>query len=410
MDKAEIQGIIESRRRELKSWEEGIKKDKTRINSGKFEDVYVQCRRALEGNPWDSGAFRALGKAASAVKNYELAVYAFEQIIECEPGNPKDEANLGILYFNHGRELHGQENYEAARENLEKSKKMLEGYVGKDETIQYILKNIDTEIRIYRGKESFEKREGKDSEEGLLEANVGQSAKLDKEDSGRAINRRDLEAKLDDPKENKANRVSAARKLSDHFRKKGKYKTALKYLEKALPLDGQSDTKKAIARLKYEGYRKSDSKDLKELTKIRKEYEALIKKGATDDGVTLDLGTINFTLKRWAECITALQGNIPSVEKDKNLAEILIGSSLSNMHLHQAAELQFEETASRTRGQKGSRYVEAMYGLGISQKALRKVEEAIKSFSEVIRLDLRYEDALDHLKSLTDKNSQKPKS
>jgi len=402
MDRKETQALIENRRKELQRYKDQTKNAHIRIHSGSPAEIYSQCKTALTSNPWDSRAFRILGVTASKQKEYDLAVYAFENLLEEDPDNQKYRTELGVLYYHHGKSLQETGNPDAAKQSFEESKEMLADYSGKDGEIIWISRQIDPEIAI-----SIQTA-GK--ERGSLEATVGQSAKLDRQDRGLEIDLEGLESRLRDPGLPKPKRISAAKQVSDYFKKRGNYAKALEYLEEALPLDDQSETQKAVAVMKYEVFQKSESHRPEELEAIKREYVELARRRATDPDITLGLGQINFSLGKWKQCIEAIQKNSLSRTEDLNLAEILIGNSLSEMGLHLAAELQFKKTAERTREYSGPQYVAAMYGLAMAQKDQGKQKEAEKSFSEVLRLDFNYKDAFAQLTGTSENSSQEPSS
>ncbi|MBT3201721.1 MAG: tetratricopeptide repeat protein [Phycisphaerales bacterium] len=394
MDSKEVQTLVEDRRKALQRYKDQTKGVQTKIHSGSSAEIYSQCKSALTNNPWDLRVFRVLGVTASKQKEYDLAVYAFENILELEPENPKYRTELGVLYYHYGKRLQEAGDHNDAKRCFEKTKEILSDYSGKDGDIIWIIRQVDPEIAI-----SIQAG-GRDR--GSLEANIGHSAELDRRDRGLEIDIEGLESKLRDSSLPKIKRLSAARQMSDYFKKSADITKALAYLEEALPLDEQSDTQKAIAVLKYEVFQKLESPSPEVLEGIKEEYAELAKKRPSDPDITLGLGQINFALGKWKQCIEAVQKNSLSRTEDMNLAEILIGNSLSKMGLHIAAELQFQTTAERTQENAGPQYVEAMYGLAMAQKEQGKQHEAEKSFSEVLRLDFNYRDALAQLTGVSE--------
>jgi len=402
---SELKQLIEQARSNprFRQYKDQLKSDK-KVNPKKsFEKTYHNCREKLSRNPWDFGALNCLGIEAAKQGEYELAAYA---LTECFQKNPDQKTRrlLGVVHYNYGKQLEKAGNritnlkerplvYEQAISSLESAKRILKDYEfdpEKDPEVQKLLAGLEAEIRIIQSSPGMDFL--------TTEKETGLSAKLDKEDQGLEINVNGLEQRLNNSRLDNSKRLAAARKLSNHYESRGEYDTAINYLEQAQPLDSTSETKKSILNLKRKKLEKSGITN-EGLIGLKKGYEQLIQEGREDKDIALSLGEINFSLKDWENCIRAVQKTPQTEASKKTLADILIGNSLLEMGNILAAELQFKEIL-QTIKKSNNQYLATLYGLGKAQQEQGKTDEAIRNFSEIIRINIDYKDALERISQM----------
>jgi tetratricopeptide (TPR) repeat protein len=56
---------------------------------GRFDEVVIRCKKALEADPKDISALENLGTVYVKKGMYKEAVVQFQKVLEIEPNNPK---------------------------------------------------------------------------------------------------------------------------------------------------------------------------------------------------------------------------------------------------------------------------------------------------------------------------------
>lgn len=378
---------IESKRKQFERYRSTYKDSSIRTLGRSNEDLAKEALNALRANPWDKTAFEVLASVALKTGDYALAAYGFEELASLGKSDTKTTRNLGVSYYRLGKAAEQNKEYALARDYLNKTKTTLgKCDASKDPEVSEILKNIDIELRTILSESS--------QDLGGLEKIQGESTRLDRQDHGE-INLGELESELSDPKLDAQKRVAAARSISNYMSRNGQYNRAIEYLQKAQKIADNSDIRKDIAQIKLKII--GDNPKKEDLEAIKSEYSSLAKDRQNDAEVIITLGKINSQLGNWEECLAALQRVQISEQGKKEELELLIGEALLGIQQPLAAAKQFSNISKEA---KGTMYVAAMYGLGKAQEEMKKRDNAIDSFSEVIRLDINHKDALKRLEAL----------
>lgn len=370
----------------------------------KWDTVLEEAENFLLIDSQNEGVLMTLGQACLEKQYFDAAISVYENVLKVNNRHVGALKQLGTIYEVHVVDLQKAQNY------FEKASKA----DPTDHEASKKVKNISASITsgsYVNATSSKDLIKDKDRAKELEEE--GQLLRTD-DDIKRAIERcrKRLEADPESKKE--------LRKLGDLYFKLRKYDDATNIFSKVLQLDPTSfDVKSKISECKiarcdyrlkeaHQQYKQNpqDPQVQQNFKKARKEkilieikeYQKLIESQPTNDDLRFKLGKSLFQGGNYDDAIANFQYSVKNPGK-KIDSMIYMGQAFIKKSEFDLAEEQFKN-ALTSHPAKDKKHLELLYNLGLCYEASQRSEDAISTFTEIRKLDIKYKDVDARIKAL----------
>lgn len=370
------------------------------------QKTFDEAEKILEKDPFDNSALRALGEAAIALKWDDMAVYAFEDILEREKDDVATLRALGHYWFDR--------DHQKASKYFERVRRLVPDDKESHQAIRNLAARTTMKQGVEKANQSGDYHDMLQNKEQALKIEHQHKVAKTADEIARAVDmlKTDLAAKPKDPR--------LWVRLADEYVKTKSFAQAREALARAQEIDTANLTIKfrlgdvilreiddEVARADEESARnpadaglKAKAADLKakRLSTAVDDFAERSRAYPTDLDIHYRYGEALFKAGRIKDAIPEFQqaANDP---KRKRAALIFLGNAFLREGMTDLAETQL------TRALEGKFTMDdegklIHYQLGLVNERLKRVEKAREFYQKILAADFNYKDVTERLKKL----------
>jgi tetratricopeptide (TPR) repeat protein len=370
----------------------------------KWDMVIDEAENCLLYDPKNLSMIFALGQACLQAKYIETAILCFEQMLDFNKTNVQAMKALGQVYQQ-------QDNLQQAKDFFEKASKL----APQDSELAKLAKDAAAMLTTKdygQAKSTQDIVKDKDKAKKLEKMNKQIRTEED---------RREIMAFIKVDLQKDPNNKKLMSDLGVHHQELNEFEEANALFEKVLQIEPtRFDIKVRVSECKikkienqlrqFEEKIKQDANnaklktDLEKLKKLKleteiREYDFLVKEQPLDGNFRFKLGVALFQMKRFDESIGEFQVAKDRVDaKKRGVVYRYLGQAFVEKKDYDIAIENFQQSIQEIPEKELQKDV--LYDLGLAYEASKKIEQAIETFTQIYKEDLKYKDVGDRIKRL----------